>query len=496
MPDDKTGFWSLIIAVIVVAFAFIPGCDLTPTEQGTNGSGLSQARQAKQSDECPASSPRFRVGHTIKSLNVPGTLGEKRPIEVHVWYPARDQDDCDEAADFAQGPGGCLAPVTVYTSRLNAVPLLPQWSPLSWTTVAINALENARVARGDERFPVIIFSHGNRDDAVDYAYTLEALASYGYIVAAPDHLNNTQDDVRIDFVNTKANQIVIPCLDGLASPCSRTSVPKSMVDRFHDVQGILDALPTWFGHRVDMDRAGIMGHSRGTATSLSVAGGSTVWGFPADPRVKALMGLAIAVPTITFGANVQNVTVPALLLGGTLDRTSPLTTSQAALVKLASTDKQLVVVQNAVHRHFTSAFCAQMQSSGSIAQANPAAVLDLHSAIEIVMSPLAPLSGVAKDFCGFDSFTNPTDIRLLVKSITGFDVNPSDVPTTGLTTDTVKDQVVSLAVSFFGRVLNRADGDDRPFSNCLPDEFKNQPPVPEPTQQDLDEAELHADDPD
>lgn len=166
------------------------------------------------------------------------------------------------------------------------------------------------------------------------------------------------------------------------------------------------------------------------------------------------------------------------------------------MAKLASTDRQLVVIQNAVHRHFTSAFCAQMQSSGSIAQANPAAVLDLHSTIEIVVSPLAPLSGVAKDFCGFDSFTNPTDIRPLVKFITGFDVTPSDVPSTGLTTATVKEEVISLAVSFFGRVLNRADGDDRPFSDCLPDEFRNQPPVRDPTQQDLDDAELRADDPD
>ena len=70
------------------------------------------------SDECPASSPRFRVGHTIKSLNVTGTLGETRPIQVHVWYPARDQDDCDEAKDREGGFGECHAPTAVYTPRL------------------------------------------------------------------------------------------------------------------------------------------------------------------------------------------------------------------------------------------------------------------------------------------------------------------------------------------------------------------------------------------
>jgi predicted dienelactone hydrolase len=469
--------------------------------------GASRAHEGERSEECPASSPKFRVGHTIKSLNVPGTLGETRPIQVHVWYPARGQDDCDEAADFEQGPGRCHAPAAVYTSRLYGLgsPSFPQWPPqwlpLSWTTVSSKASENARVARGDERFPVIIFSHGNQNNAIDYAFTLEALASYGYVVAAPDHLNNTQDDVRIDFVNTQAGKTVIPCLDSLPGPCSRgatpATVPKSMVDRYHDVRAVLDALPSpiWFGPRVDMDRVGIMGHSRGTVTSLVLAGGSDLWGLSADKRIKALMGLAIGNATVTSGANAQNVTVPALLVGGTLDRNGPLLVSQAAFAKLRSTDKQLVVIQSGVHRHFDSAYCAQMQSAGSIAQANSNAVLDLQTVTQILVSAL---SGIAPDYCALDYFEQPINITPIVNSITGFTVEttPPNVPTTGLTTDTVKEQVISLAVSFFGRVLNRGDGDDRPFTDCLPDEFKNQPPLPDPTQQDLNDAAVHADDSD
>jgi hypothetical protein len=133
------------------------------------------------------------VGHLIKSLYVTGTLGETRPIQVHVWYPARDQDDCDEAKDREGGFGECHAPTAVYTPRLWGVPLtteeskrlgLPDWSALTWSTAG-HAFEDVRLAEGHERFPLIIFSHGGGNNAIDYAYTLEALASHGYVVVAP-----------------------------------------------------------------------------------------------------------------------------------------------------------------------------------------------------------------------------------------------------------------------------------------------------------------------
>ncbi len=541
MPHDRTRPWSLVVAAAIGALASAPGS--------------AGALQPNPTGECPSSAPTYRVGYRTESLEVTGTLGETRPIQVHVWYPARNQDDCGEAADFAQGPGGCHAAPAAYTSRLAGVPLVAGWSPLSWT-IAGNAFEGARVAEGDERFPVIVFSHGNTVNAIDYAYTLEALASYGYIVAAPDHVNNTQDDVRIDVVNATAlkegliapGQDVIACLDGLSSwgppkapgqppvyqPCSRASVPDSMIDRYRDVEGVLDALLGWFGERVDMDRIGILGHSRGTVTALSVAGGSSgthqidslpapidSWGrqlgrtdleFAKDPRIKALMGLAMGVPSIAFAANVQDITVPALLVGGTLDVTSPPEISHLAYTLLASTDKQFLTVQNAVHRHFESGLCAVMQSSGAIAQNDTHAVLDHESARQILQPPSAahPGSGVAMDFCGLDAFTTPTDITRLARSITGFEVIPFDgvptlppasttvwaVPSYGLTSDMVEQQVIELSVAFFGRVLHRAEGDDRPFSDCLPDAFKNQPPVAAPTQQELEDAEQHADDPD
>ena len=390
---------------------------------------------------------------------------------------------------------------------------LPDWSALTWSTAG-HAFEDVRLAEGHERFPLIIFSHGGGNNAIDYAYTLEALASHGYVVVAPDHVRDTQDDARIDYLNEQVTGILgkpqqpplFPCVNGLSPPCARTDLPSVMFDRFNDVEAVLDHLLTWFGDRIDMDRVGMMGHSRGAATGLAVAGGSrpsSGWGFPAgDPkRIKAVMGMALGGQLVVNGVHLENVTLPVLLVAGGLDQLAPKSIGQGALTLLGSTDKQLVVIPNAVHRHYGSTLCARMQSAGAIAQANSLAVLDLQTVTRLVQ-PVAPppanMTGVTLDICGYDSFTDPTDITSFVKSITNpqFQVTRFDVPRTGLTTDAVKEQVVGLAVCFFGRVLNRADGDDRPFSDCLPDEFKNQPPVPDPTQQDLDAAEMHADEPD
>jgi hypothetical protein len=57
------------------------------------------------------------------------------------------------------------------------------------------------------------------------------------------------------------------------------------------------------------------------------------------------MGLAIGAQSITFGANVHDVTVPALLVAGTLDTTAPASISQDAFNMLGSTDKQIILIQ-------------------------------------------------------------------------------------------------------------------------------------------------------
>jgi predicted dienelactone hydrolase len=430
----------------------------------------------------------LRVGHTVKRIVVPGSAaGEPRRVDVHLWYPA-DQRGLSDATK------------TVYRSALWGRELIPaRWDPLRWEVEAEIARESdpadrrAVIDPTGRPLPVIVFSHGATNDPIDYAFTLELIAGAGFVVAAPYHVNNTQDDVRIDFANSQAGVRLFTCNDGRPSPCARTNVPFSMADRVRDIGHILDELPRWFGDRVDVSRAGVLGHSRGTVTALAAAGGSAsrsptlncqpapadlCWPLAGEPRVKAIMGMAIGARPITFGANLENVRVPALLVAGRLDQTSVPAVSEDAFDALSSEEKALVSIEKATHRSFDSTYCAQLQAAGAVAAKNGGrALLDLHTVTGIASSPPMGLSGKAVHYCSHSFFTRPVSIEPLVASIPGSEFPPrvgppsvctsTSIPCTGLDTEEVKQGIKELAVTFFGTVLKRPGKDGPHFTRYL-----------------------------
>jgi predicted dienelactone hydrolase len=435
----------------------------------------------------------IRVGHALEPIEVPdayctqpldpdhllcpaGGDTPKRQVEVHVWFPV-------DSKTYASAN----AHKTIYTSQLKG--RLPNSKLLTWTVPSEISRDVAATSidRSGPSYPVIVFSHGSQNDPIDYAPTLERLAGQGFVVAAPYHVNNTQDDVRTDFINSTPANPQLACRVNPNRPgaCSRDSLEKwldpnvalgngvafDMADRVNDISAVLDTLPEWFGDRVDVARAGVLGHSRGTVTALAAAGGSVDWTSTlncqsqahaalakTDPppcwpvsslnsakpggvhRIKAVMGLAIGGLKITPAVQFANVDVPTLLVAGEKDKNSLWSFSRDAFDLIPSQDKAFVSLANGVHRSFDSNYCAEAQAAGATADKNTdgrvddgelsqwmsQALLDRQTLTGIVGVTVGPtgqqvvsMSGTAMQYCPSTAFTTPVDITPVVNAVSG-----------------------------------------------------------------------------
>ena len=150
---------------------------------------------------------------------------------------------------------------------------------MSLSVQAESAREGAAFDPSGGPYAPIVFSHGATNDPIDYAHTLEAIADAGFIVVAPTHTNNTQDDVRRDYINSINATRLFACQDGLparpkpelnpmngfpGADCAKDKRPEQHGRPRPRRLGGPGRASAWFGDDVDVQRAGVMGHSRGT----------------------------------------------------------------------------------------------------------------------------------------------------------------------------------------------------------------------------------------
>lgn len=236
----------------------------------------------------------YAVGHTTFEAY---DATRDRTLPVHVWYPVR--------------PAQAVGVGTVY-------------GLLFFGLESAVAVEDAPISRRTS-FPLVLFSHGNGGIAVQSIFLTEALASHGFVVVAPDHVGNT-------------------LVDAILGNLDEAAILQSAQDRPRDISFLIDRMlarsvdPADRFHRaIDPSAIGAVGHSFGGFTSLVMAAGfdgdaADGFGFalppgfvpiPADPRVRAIVPIAPA-STPLSDRELARIRVPTLLVGGTLDATTPL----------------------------------------------------------------------------------------------------------------------------------------------------------------------------
>ena len=266
----------------------------------------------------------------------------ERPLTVDVWFP------------LSEGTTGDPYRYTFITGDYYESPYAIQADPSAIAP--------------DGPFPLVVYTHGSGGLRYIHSNYTEYIASHGYVVVAPDHTGNTAVD---QFTNTEADREL------------------TLLNRPRDVRSVIDAMlnpestaTAPFVASINPDQIAVTGHSLGGFTSYAtVAGYDNEFGsVEPDPRVDAIIPLAPAVGgddpanQLLSDARLAAVNVPALVMVGTNDQTTPLDPNVTrAWDVTASAPHYRVELLDAQHQTFTDV-CAYQDSFPSLPNVNPAVV--------------------------------------------------------------------------------------------------------------------------
>ena len=289
------------LTVSVAGTAAASAADVRPGVKVIDGDTVPQVRHLGPTSF--AKRGPYAVGQATLALTT-----NKSPVEV--WYPATKSS--------VKGKKQAAYDVVDWLPPVFSVPAGAS------VTYPSGGVRGVAVAPG--RFPLVVFSHGFAGFRDQSTFLTSWLASWGFVVAAPDHPNRDLTAV-LGFTSTSSDADIADLRATLDLMKIKT---KARASRF-------------FGH-VDTTRVGAVGHS---------AGGSAVEAWAAtDRRVTTFVGLAGASAGALGqgkgGARTKLPTQPGLLMAGSSDTVIPPARIGAAYNALRHS-KRLVVVGGGHH---------------------------------------------------------------------------------------------------------------------------------------------------
>jgi predicted dienelactone hydrolase len=255
---------------------------------------------------------------TYDDTGRPNPDGGPRVLTTEIWYPAVQSSRGGEGVSY-----DLMSEFTddQKVQIMDAGVQLPQ--------LQTDAVRDAAPATEHGPFPLVIFSHGHGAMRWQSTYLTVALASHGYVVAAPDH----EHDLFSDLVRAQL-------ADTAFSFANRPLDVRYVINR-------LSRLPMGdpLTGVIDLSHVGVVGHSFGALTAFRVTA--------IDPRVQAIVPQAPVTTDISLLGYSMTPHVPVEIMGAKLDQTLPYDTNVTPSWMWATNPKWLLTLNTAGHFTFS-----------------------------------------------------------------------------------------------------------------------------------------------
>ena len=300
-----------LIAATVVAL-LLAACSSGSSDAGKkpDSSGPAPTLPAAEAARAYTEPGPYPVGITTLALE----SGQK----VEVWYPAPEGTTGTDTYDVR-----ALIPETVRNLLTADIP----------ATFTVDASRDAAVADG--RFPLVLFSHGFSGFRQQSSFLTAHLASWGFVVAAPDHWQRD----------------IFHVLDRVLGNSDDT--PPDPVEDIRETRTLMEAQDTTEGSRfaghVDTATVVAVGHSAGGGTVLGVADDEGVAGY-----VSMASGLlrSMTSTTTTSIAPPELPDTASLFIAGSGDAVVPVAEATEPAFAAAAVPTRLWVIDRVGHNGF------------------------------------------------------------------------------------------------------------------------------------------------
>ena len=263
---------------LVAALGLLVAACGSSTDEAAETTTATTTTAVTTTTEAPTTTTLPDVGDEIFAYVEPGpypvgvtTLQLDRGPLVEVWYPAVEGSTGSETYDIRTFTPEAIQAILTGDAQ---------------ATFTYAAARDAAVAEGV--FPIVLFSHGFTGVRVQSTFLTSHLASWGMIVAAPDHPSRDLPNV---LSGTNSGDQAEAVADLLAT--------LDLMVAAGDSEGP-------FAGRVDGGSVAALGHS---------AGGGTVVGAALDERISGYVSMAAGGPADTA----EYPATPSFFLAGSVD---------------------------------------------------------------------------------------------------------------------------------------------------------------------------------